>query len=205
MGQIEGVVFDHGGVLTRGGGKGTNERVASAHMGLDSVIEVPDLTRQLKTGAIRNKDYVEAVNARFPHARHRLTMAMWDEIYADLTQDWMAYDLVSRCRAAGLRTAILSSINPTVGEWLRKDGSYDGFEPVVLSYACGLAKPDPRIYRLVEDQMRLRPQQLLFLDDQESCCAAARDQGWAAIRVDSSAQMVADVTAMLELPGTVRR
>lgn len=198
--QIKAVVFDHGGVLSRGGEKGTNEKAASRAMGLTEVIDIPDLNEALKCGRIGNVEYVAAINQRYPHAPVELTDRMWDDVYAQLRPDTSAYEFADRCRQAGLLVGILSSINPAMAERLRGDGSYDGFDPIVLSCYVGCAKPDPAIYALVEDGLRgIDPGEILFLDDQDKCVNGAISCGWQAIRVDSSEQMARDAGELLGL------
>lgn len=197
---IEAVIFDHGGVLSSGGEKGTNEKAASRRMGLDSVIEIPDLNEALKCGRISNAAYVAEINRRYPKAPTRLTNEMWDDVYSSLQPDPVAYAFARRCRQAGLRVGMLSSINPAMAERLYADGSYDDFNPLILSCYVGCAKPSPTIYKLVEDGLPgINPGAILFLDDQEKCVAGARDRGWQAIRVDSTEQMVRDAGALLRL------
>lgn len=198
MTHFKAVVFDHGGVLTRGGEKGTNETAASRAMGLAEPIVIPDLNEALKCGRIGNREYVQQINQRFPDAPRRLTDAMWDDIYARLRPDPDAYAFADRCREAGLRTSILTSINPAMAACLQTDGSYDGFDPVIMSCYVGCAKPDPKIYQLVEQQLAgIDPSEILFLDDQEKCCAGARQRGWHAIRVDSTEQMIREASDLL--------
>lgn len=197
--NIRAVVFDHGGVLTRGGEKGTNEKAASRAMGLDYVIEIPDINEALKRGEIANQAYVDEINVRFPDAPKPLTMDMWDDVYDQLVPDAAAYLYAQALRDRGLKVAMLSSVNALIAARLLEDGCYEGFHPLVLSCVEGVAKPDPEIYRLVEEGLGdIHPRQILFLDDQEKCCVGARRRGWNAIRVDSTEQMIADAEALLE-------
>jgi epoxide hydrolase-like predicted phosphatase len=198
--EIKAVIFDHGGVLTRGGGKGTNERAASLAMGLDDPIEVLDLNLALKTGKIDNSTFVDQVNRRYPDAPRVLTDDFWNDIYQELTRDKDAYRFAGQCHAKGYKVGILSSISEGMARRLWADGSYNGFEPVVLSCDEGYAKPDPRSYDAVEEALPgIRNDEILFLDDQERCCVGARDRGWRAIRVDTTEQMIHDVSIMLGL------
>jgi putative hydrolase of the HAD superfamily len=198
--RIEVVIFDHGGVLTRGGEKGTNEKAASRAMGLDFVIEIPDLNEALKCGRITNEQYVAEINRRYPRAPRILTMTMWDEVYASLTPDPLAYAFAQRCRDSGRRVGMLSSINPTMARRLHEDGSYRGFDPLILSCAVGCAKPDPQIYALVEARLPgIRPSQILFLDDQEKCLVGARNRRWQTLLVQSPEQMARDAGRLLGL------
>jgi HAD superfamily hydrolase (TIGR01509 family) len=62
------------------------------------------------------------------------------------------------------------------------------------------AKPYPEVFAITEKQLRgISPEQILFLDDQEQHCAAARRAGWNAIQVDSSEQMIREASQMLGL------
>ncbi len=56
------------------------------------------------------------------------------------------------------------------------------FDDVVLSYHVGMAKPDPRVYRLAAERLGVDPSECLFVDDKEVYCAAARDVGMSAIK-----------------------
>lgn len=199
--SIKAVVFDHGGVLTRGGGRGTNEKAASRAMGLDEVIVIPDINEGLKRGQLSNQEWVDEINARFPDAPYRLTESVWDTIHGELVPDQAAYQFAARCRQhRGLQVAMLSSVNIEVAKRLLADGSYAGFYPRVLSCYVGMAKPDPEIYAFTEGALRdVRPEEILFLDDQEKCCEGARTRGWQAIRVDGTEQMIRDASALLGL------
>ena len=55
-------------------------------------------------------------------------------------------------------------------------------EEVVVSGTEGLAKPDPRIYRLTAERAGRSPAELLFIDDRETNVDAARAAGMDAIR-----------------------
>lgn len=200
MSPILAVIFDQGGVLSRGGEKGTNEAAATRAMGLDVQIEVADLLEALKRGEISNAQFVEAINRRYPDAPERLTDAMWDDVYDSLRPDPRAYDFAHRCRESGRRVGLLSNINPAMVARLRADGSYDGFDPLVLSCEVGCAKPDPQIYAIVETRLPgIDPSQILLLDDQGKCVAGARDRGWQAILVTSPEQMIQEAGDLLQL------
>lgn len=200
MTTIKAVIFDHGGVLTRGGESGTNQKIASAAMGLTDVIVIPGLNEALKVGAIEPDDFIAEVNLLYPDAPKPLTAGVWDDIYATLVRDEGAYEFAERVRAAGFRVGMLSSINVPMATRLRKDGSYEGFDPIVLSCYWGTAKPNLEVFEQVQGLLDgVEPDEILFLDDQEQHCAAARRAGWNAIRVLSTEQMVQDASAVLGL------
>jgi 2-haloacid dehalogenase len=61
-------------------------------------------------------------------------------------------------------------------------GFLDHFRGVLVSGHEGIRKPDPRIYHLLCERYGLDPGAVLFIDDVEENCAAARTAGLEAIR-----------------------
>lgn len=196
--EIKVVMFDVGGVLTIGGKPGARAKLAGELMGLGEPISVPDLEADLKRGIIHNDEFVLRVNKRYPDAPRSLTDQIWTVSFDAKGTDHLAVALARRCAANGYRVGILSNVSLGSAAYLRANGHYDGFDPVLLSCDEGLAKPDPKFYRLAEERLPgIRPNEILFLDDQEKCCAAARAEGWRSIRVDTSEQLVRDVEILL--------
>lgn len=196
--KIKAVVFDQGGVLSLGGEKGTNEKTASRAMKLTETIKVPELLEDLKCGRITNAKFVDLVNAAYPDAPKRLTVDMWDTVYASLKPEAAAYAFAQKCRKAGLRVALLSNINEGMAKRLRADGSYKGFDPIVLSCDVRFAKPHRRIYKKVEAGLPgIKPGEILLLDDQDKCVLGAQEQGWQALKVTSTDQMIREASKLL--------
>ena len=68
---------------------------------------------------------------------------------------------------------------------LRRFGFLRWFDGHVISGLEGMAKPDPRIYRLLLDRYRLAAGDTLFIDDRADNVAAARAVGMCAVRFES--------------------
>ncbi|HYG83742.1 MAG TPA: HAD family hydrolase [Verrucomicrobiae bacterium] len=195
---IKAVIFDQGGVLSLGGEKGTNEKAATRAIGLRETIVVPKLLDDLKRGRIDNNIFVQEVNRLYPDAPNVLTDKMWDDVYLSLKPERVAYDFAGKCHAAGLHVGLLSNINPAIAARLHKDGSYKGFDPLILSCEVGCAKPDPEIYAKVEQALpAIRPGEILLLDDQDKCVQGAVNRGWQALKVTSTKQLVRDASKLL--------
>ncbi len=101
-------------------------------------------------------------------------------ITADV-DSWVDYhhevwELAAGFRRAGGRTALLSNGVPEVMAHVRADHPLEGcFDAVVISCEVGLAKPDPRIFRLCLERLGLPPHETLFVDDRlDNVEAAAR-------------------------------
>lgn len=68
---------------------------------------------------------------------------------------------------------------------LRRFGFLRWFDGHVISGLEGMAKPDPRIYRLLLDRYRLPAGDTLFIDDRPDNVAAARAVGMCAVQFES--------------------
>ena len=79
--------------------------------------------------------------------------------------------------------AIVPAVNasPLDGTWTR----------------VGLAKPDPRIYRLALERLRVAPEQAVFIDDVAANVEGARQVGMHAIRFQSPAQTRQELASLL--------
>jgi 2-haloacid dehalogenase len=67
---------------------------------------------------------------------------------------------------------------------------------VVVSGTEGIAKPDPRIYRLAAERSGLDPSALLFVDDRADNVAAARSLGMAGVVFTDAASLRAELVAL---------
>jgi putative hydrolase of the HAD superfamily len=108
-----------------------------------------------------------------------------DDLVAELIEldvaSWTTYrdevwQLARGFRERGGRTALLSNGVPEVMARVRADRDLNGwFDVVIVSYEVGLAKPDPRIYRRCLEQLKIAPEEALFVDDRaDNVEAAAR-------------------------------
>jgi len=107
----------------------------------------------------------------------------------------------------GFLTAILSNIGDAVlasvereFDWIRR------FDVLVWSYQMHMAKPDPAIYRRALEELGVRPEEALFLDDKKANIEAARALGIKALQFSTVERLRADLIANglageLPLPG----
>lgn len=91
---------------------------------------------------------------------NRLDARMW----TTQNPDMVAWQL--QLKQHGIKTAILSNMGDTVHESIQREFKWlDRFDALVWSYQLHMAKPDPRIYMHTLEQLGIRPEEALFLDD----------------------------------------
>lgn len=68
------------------------------------------------------------------------------------------------------------------------------FEGILVSGQEKLKKPDPRIYQLIMDRYKIKPEGAIFIDDNTKNVAAAKAQGIEAIHFKSPGQLRSALT-----------
>jgi putative hydrolase of the HAD superfamily len=197
---VEAVVVDIGGVLEFTPPTGWPQRW-EAELGLapgSLGALVDDLRSAGRLGQITEAQWEAAVRDRLGLSDEQLarfTADMWEEYLG--TPNTELIDWVRGLRAR-VRTGILS--NSFVGAREREQERY-GFaqlaDVLVYSHEVGAAKPDPAVYRLVCARLGVPPERAVFVDDREQAVAGARAVGMTGVLFGSTAQVVADVEALL--------
>jgi putative hydrolase of the HAD superfamily len=67
------------------------------------------------------------------------------------------------------------------------------FDHVIESAKIGLRKPDPRIYRMMVETLKVDPNNCVYLDDLGVNLKPAREMGMTTIKVASGAQAIAEL------------
>lgn len=200
------VVFDIGGVLERVDDDAWPEvwvRRWEGRMGLAPRAFEAGLSRHAPAGSVVVGEVSEAqMRAMYAGA---LGLSE-DEADAMMAEMWDAYcgklDVAMRDFAASLRpsykTGILSnSADGARREEQRRYGFEQLVDVIVYSHEVGLAKPDPRVYRLTEQRLEVQPADVVFVDDAVANVEAARELGWTAVHHRDTEQTIAEVSRIL--------
>jgi putative hydrolase of the HAD superfamily len=120
---------------------------------------------------------------------------MWATSSGELDAELAAYAASLR---PGYHTAILSDAVDGARAWNQARYGFEQLVDVVIySYEVGLAKPDPRIYRLLCDRLAVLPGQVVFLDDRPENVKGAGELGIHALLHESTAQSIKAINALL--------
>src|SRR4029077_16192208 len=74
------------------------------------------------------------------------------------------------------------------------------FDHVIGSPRIGLRKPDPRIYQMMVEALKVDPARCIYLDDLGVNLKPAREMGMTTIKVVSAKQALAELEAATGLP-----
>jgi putative hydrolase of the HAD superfamily len=149
-------------------------------------------------GAVSEQDVHQALKERLGLDEGQVDQFMgrlWREYLGSPNTELIEYARRLRPR---YRTGIVS--NSFVGAREREQAAY-GFEDlvddIVYSHEYGLSKPDLRIYALACERLRVKPAQMVFLDDYPPCVEGARRAGIHAVLFQDTAQAIGDIERLL--------
>jgi epoxide hydrolase-like predicted phosphatase len=197
--SIRAVAFDVGGVLTRVGHlhdvrERWQERLGMTAAEFSTALASVDPDELAFTGLLTETQYKARLAAALGQS-----IAQAGEFMADMCGELDAelFGYVASLRPRYV-TAILSD---AIGGARREYQARYGFEQLVdvIIYSCevGLAKPDPRVYRLLCDRLAVSPGELVFLDDRPENVKGACELGIHALLHETTAQSIRALEALL--------
>ena len=142
----------------------------------------------------RERSYEGADEARLALLRRDCAAVFLDALEADLDPREFARpyvealefepvpgaaEAVSELERLGLRLAVVSNWDIALWGYLEQLGLADHFATVVTSAETGAPKPDPRIFELALERLRVRPERALHVGDSEADEEGARAAGMA--------------------------
>ncbi len=98
-------------------------------------------------------------------------------------------NIIIKLKEQGFMTTGLSNTNQLHWNDLKNKEKYPAIsllDKIVLSFECGLTKPDPKIYSYAENKFGFLPDEILFFDDLIENIDGAENSGWNACWIDSS-------------------
>ncbi len=83
------------------------------------------------------------------------------------------FEYIKDLKRSGIKTAILSNSIEAHADFLRSQGLYDDFDPVLLSYQIGMRKPGVQIFRYALEQLGITASETILIDDDPKNIEAA--------------------------------
>jgi epoxide hydrolase-like predicted phosphatase len=198
---IRAVILDFGGVLLRTEDQAPRQQLA-ARLGLPIkklyyLIFESESARQATLGKISAQAHWEAV---------RLALGLEEAAFNDAREafwagDRLDGDLIDYLR--GLRprykVALLSNAWDDLRTFLQSSWNISTvFDEMIISSDVGIAKPDPRIYRIAVDRLGILPEEAVFVDDFMDNIDSARAFGMRAVHFQDRQRLYTDLASILD-------
>jgi putative hydrolase of the HAD superfamily len=193
---IKAVLFDFGGVLTQSGKSGfVAETIAGLYGVRPQDMDIGDLHAALRRGKQDETYFLDELNRRY---HGKVTPKQFvEKAHALTAPSAEVYELAEALRSRGIKTGIFSNVFGMNARELKRQGYYDGFDPLILSCDEGFAKPDKEFYKIAVERLGVRPEEILFIDDQPKCMPPAEKLGMHTIIAASPKQIVEDTKALV--------
>eukprot|EP01134_Creolimax_fragrantissima_P002073 CFRG2073T1 len=207
--KIKAVAFDLGGVVLQSPMKAIRqyeETLGYPKNTVNKIIEATGATgsfAQLERGELTLNEFYpkfenESKQLNFPVDAKRLLSSIHEHVSRSSPQMLEALDCI---RAEGITTAAITN------NWHLGEDSVEISKEVVQrmniiveSAVEGIRKPDPAIYKLACERMKVDPSETIFLDDIGRNLSPAKELGMATILVKDVDSAVTELEGMLGFP-----
>lgn len=200
--QIKAVIWDMGGVILR-----TDEKKYRAQLGrkyglstdeVDELVFNQKASMQASLGLDSEEKIWENV-AKTLNLNKKDLSKFRENFWRGDRVDVGLVNFIDNLRPK-YKTALLS--NAWVGARKTLTEKYDCihiFDVTVISAEVGVMKPDPKIYYLVLEKLKVLPEQSIFVDDSSINVEAANQIGIHGIRFLSTPQVLGEIQSLLNL------
>lgn len=205
---IEAVIWDFGGVFTTSPFEAFRRFEAQRGLPQDFIRRVNAADPDANAWALfeRNEIDADAFDALFLDEATRLGHAVRGAEVLPLLSGDVRPRVVAALKACKARFKVGCITNNVVtGHGTGMAGSaekaeaiagiFAQFDAVIESSKAGVRKPDPRIYEMMCELIKVRPEACVYLDDLGVNCKPAAALGMTAIKVSTEDQLLADLAA----------
>jgi len=172
--HIKAIIFDVGGVLINDNSLQRNEeitgRIKHQYRGWKK------LNRKFSTGKISEKEFFDNLSKKFFKDPEHVKL-IWNKWMKRIKERKEVFSLIKKLKKNRYKIAVLSNVNPTDYKHHVKLGHYDHFHVKILSHQVGYRKPSRSIYRLTLKKLKMKPNEVIFIDDKERNTKAAKALG----------------------------
>jgi putative hydrolase of the HAD superfamily len=184
--SIQAIFFDIGGVLIKADLESYAERGARVFKSTPEAVRaaVQPKVPQLEKGEITSEQFWKEVGealwsrglGQLPEPKN--VDGLWKKLLSEsLKVDTNLLNMIWSLRRKGMMVGALSNTIQEHAEHLADLGYYQPFQPCILSCMVGMRKPDRNIYQLAASKSGKSIKKILFIDDSEVNCQAAKAAG----------------------------
>jgi putative hydrolase of the HAD superfamily len=165
--SIRAVFFDLGGVIVRTEYQAPRqqlaERLGMEYDDLSKIVFDSETGAQASIGTITALQHWESVMKRLKRPPTELE-SIRDEFFAGDIIDRQLLEFLRSLRGKQT-TGLISNAWSDLRDYMVREKMADAFDHIIISAEVGVAKPDPKIFKIALEQAGVSPNEAVFVDD----------------------------------------
>jgi len=198
LSTIKAVIFDWGGVLIENPTEGIL-RYCREVLGIGTgcmLAAYRKLIPYFQEGKISEEEFWKGLRRR-TGAKGEMPASLWLEAFENsYVEKKDVFSVAHALHGKGCRTGILSNTEKPSRPIMERE-TYRIFDPLVLSWEVGSAKPQSRIFEVLIETLSMVPSEILLIDDVAANITAARELGLQGLLFTDAETLKADLAALL--------
>ncbi len=189
--MIKNIIFDIGNVILKFNIndvlKEFTNNVNEQNFILENIINSPEWLGNalIDTGYISRESAIEIVKDRTNHTNDELISNFWHNYNNFAKVDERVLQLIKKLKDNNYRVYLLSNINPYTFEFVSKSRLFNLVDGYVLSYKEHKVKPYKAIYNVLIEKYNLKPNECIFIDDNQKNIDTGNLMGFISKKVES--------------------
>ena len=165
--SIKAVFFDLGGVIVRTEFQTPREQLAERlgmeYEDLNRIVFNSETGQRASIGEISSEDHWTAVIKRLKRPASELS-AIREEFFAGDIVDRSLVEYIRSLRPK-YKTGLISNAWGDLRDFIAREKFDDAFDKMIISAEVGAMKPEPKIFQIALEQLRVKPDEAVFVDD----------------------------------------
>lgn len=198
MSAIKAVIFDWGGVLIENPTEGILH-YCREYLGIGSgcmLAAYRKLMPYFQEGKISEEQFWKGVRRRTGAKRKPHTSLWFTAFEKSYVEKKEVFTVAEELHGRGYRTGILSNTEKPA-KALMEQASYRIFDPIVLSWEVGSAKPQHRIFEVLIETLTMSPSEILLIDDVAANITVAGELGLQGVLFSDAKTLRNDLAPLL--------
>lgn len=199
--KIKSIIFDVGGVLALGKNSvftkkgfrpsGVHEYVAKKlNISMDQYLDSIDTNYALAIEGKISEEHLLKIFSKNMRTNPLVLKKLYVKAYQkNFKQNKQLFKQAFKLQKQGFIVGILSDQWTLSKKALMPEKYYQNFKPVIVSCDVGLRKPNPKIFDLLIKTLKLKPEEIVFIDNQEWNIAPAKSIGIKTILFENNKQL----------------
>jgi putative hydrolase of the HAD superfamily len=195
---IKAVIFDWGGVLIENPTEGILQYSREV-LGIGAgcmLAAYRKLMPYFQEGKISEEEFWKGVRRR-TGAKREMPESLWLAAFKhSYVEKKDVFAVAAELYEIGYRTGILSNTEKPARPLMARE-SYRIFDPIVLSWEAGSAKPQNRIFEVLIETLALDPSEIVLVDDVAANITSAKDLGMQGLLFTDAETLRSDLASLL--------